>query len=99
MLRTLKLETLQGLRMCRVLDFSAASQWRAERLLILCYHGISLRDEHLWSPGLYMSPDQFASRLECIRAGGYNVLPLSTAVARLYARDLPPRSLAITFDD
>ena len=77
----------------------ARSGWRRERLVILCYHGISLEDEHLWDPTLYMSPEDFGRRLEILRRGGYNVLPLGDAIERLYARDLPPQAVAITFDD
>lgn len=99
MLRALKLRTLRGLRNCGVFELCAGSGWRRERLLILCYHGVSLLDEHLWCPGLYMSADDFASRLERIRIGGYNVLPLGEALKQLQARDLPPRSVVITFDD
>ncbi|HVX66461.1 MAG TPA: polysaccharide deacetylase family protein [Bryobacteraceae bacterium] len=77
----------------------ARSRWRRERLIILCYHGISLEDEHLWDPTLYMSVDDFARRLEILRRGGYRVLPLGEAVERLYKGDLPPQSVAITFDD
>jgi peptidoglycan/xylan/chitin deacetylase (PgdA/CDA1 family) len=98
-LRSLKLRTLGGLRSCRVFDLVAESRWRRSRLLILCYHGISLRDEHCWKPGLYMSRDDFAARLKSIHAGGYKVLPLAEAVRRLYADDLPAKALAITFDD
>jgi peptidoglycan/xylan/chitin deacetylase (PgdA/CDA1 family) len=77
----------------------AASRWRARRLLILCYHGISLADEHEWNSQLYISPDMFRARLEMVKRGGYNVLPLDEALARLSEGSLPARSVAITFDD
>ena len=77
----------------------ADSNWRRNRLLILCWHGISLDDEHLWRPGLYITAAQFRSRLALLRENNYNVLPLSEALDRLWTGTLPPRSVAITFDD
>jgi len=75
------------------------SAWRQRRLLILCYHSISLEDEHEWSGAYSMSPALLESRLRMLRDGGYNVLPLGDAVRRLYEGTLPPRSVALTFDD
>ncbi|MEO8099701.1 MAG: polysaccharide deacetylase family protein [Acidobacteriota bacterium] len=80
-------------------DLAADSRWRRQRLLILCYHGISLDDEHAWNNQLYMSAEAFEKRLEFLRDEGYQVLDLGEAVARLYKRDLPPRSAVITIDD
>jgi len=75
------------------------SQWRRNRLLILCYHGISQEDEHLWRLQLYMPPDIFQQRLEILKRGSYNVLPLGEGLRQLQAGELPPRSVVITFDD
>ena len=67
--------------------------------MILCYHGISLVDEHLWRPALYLEPSQLEQRLEFLREGGYHVLDLGVALKLLRVGELPPRSVAITFDD
>ena len=67
--------------------------------MILCYHGVSIDDEHQWRPLLYMSPELLERRLEILRKGKYNVLPLAEALERLYRNDLPPRSVVLTFDD
>src|ERR1041385_3619509 len=75
------------------------SWWLRRRLLILCWHGISLNDEHFWSPGLYITPALFRRRLEILAEEKYNVLPLEEAVSRLQLGSLPPRAVAITFDD
>src|SRR4026209_1713593 len=41
----------------------ARSKWRNQRLLILCYHGFALGDEHRWDPQLVISPQTFRRRL------------------------------------
>ena len=99
MLRPLKLSLLRASRTAGLFRLARNSRPRTQRLLILCYHGISIDDEHEWAPGLYMSQDAFASRLTLLQRGGYAVLPLDEAVRRLYDGTLPPRSVAITFDD
>ena len=75
------------------------SAWRRARLLILCYHGVSMDDEHEWSPTLYVTQDHLRQRLRMLREGGYTILPLDEATRRLYEGTLPPRAVAITFDD
>ena len=75
------------------------SAWRQQKLLILCYHGISLEDEDQWRPLLYLKPELLERRLEMLQRGKYAVLPLGEALERLYKNDLPPRSVALTFDD
>lgn len=76
----------------------ARSEWRRRRLLILCYHGVAVRDEHDWSP-LYVSADHLRSRLERLDTLGATVLPLDEALHRLHAGSLPELSVVITFDD
>jgi peptidoglycan/xylan/chitin deacetylase (PgdA/CDA1 family) len=75
------------------------SEWRRLRLLILCYHGVSLRDEHEWNEALYVTPKLLRTRLRFLRDHGYAILPLDEACRLLGERRLPPRSVALTFDD
>jgi peptidoglycan/xylan/chitin deacetylase (PgdA/CDA1 family) len=75
------------------------SRWRRDRLLILCYHGVSTDDEHVWDPALYITQDKLRQRLQLLRDGGYQILPLDEATRRMYEGTLPARSVAITFDD
>lgn len=81
--------------------FALASQSAGRRtsLLILCYHGISLRDEHQWMGSLYIPASLFRQRLEALRDFRAEVLPLGEALELLRAGHLPPRSVCITFDD
>lgn len=77
----------------------AASSWRRERLLVLCYHGVSMDDEHEWNPALHVSPETFTRRLELLDRHACTLLPLEDAIARLYEGTLPDRAVALTFDD
>jgi peptidoglycan/xylan/chitin deacetylase (PgdA/CDA1 family) len=76
-----------------------SSRWRGDRVLILCYHGVSIDDEHLWNGELYVTQEHLRSRFEMIRGGGYTVLPLKDALWRLRSDTLPPKSVVLTFDD
>jgi peptidoglycan/xylan/chitin deacetylase (PgdA/CDA1 family) len=75
------------------------SAWRQQRLLILCYHGISRYDEHEWDGGLYITAERLRRRLQLLAQEHCNVLPLSEAVQRLRTGTLPARAVTITFDD
>lgn len=99
MRRKIKLATLDLMKKAGVFERVANSRWRRQRLLVLCYHGISLEDEHLWRPFLYLDPALLSKRLETLRDMRCSVLPLGEALTRLHSGDLPPRSVAITFDD
>lgn len=99
MLRKIKIAALGFLKGLGSFQLVASSKWRRERLLILCYHGVSLEDEHQWRPPLYMQPQLLEQRLETLEAMRCTVLPLQEGLTRLQARDLPARSVAITFDD
>lgn len=74
------------------------SAWRRRRLLILCYHGVSMNDEHEWG-SLYISAEMLRRRMEFVARARYNVLPLSEALTRLQNGTLPDRAVVITFDD
>jgi peptidoglycan/xylan/chitin deacetylase (PgdA/CDA1 family) len=95
-LKGLSLAAGNRLGLSRLIGHTA---WRRRRLLILCYHGVSLRDEHEWNPSLYVSPATLARRLMLLRRNRCAVLPLGEAVERVYTGDLPERAVALTFDD
>ncbi len=99
MLKSLKRIALGTFKSFGLFRLSAGSGWRRRRLLIVCYHGVSIADEHEWDPTLYVSPALFEQRLRLFRDGGFNVLTLKEGLERLYNGTLPPKSVVLTFDD
>jgi peptidoglycan/xylan/chitin deacetylase (PgdA/CDA1 family) len=92
----LAFRTAEASRLNQVIGGSGV---RRHRLLILCYHGVSLADEHKWNPELYVSPDQLRRRLTLLRETGCAILPLGNALERCATGTLPARAVALTFDD
>ncbi len=90
---------LTTLRSLGGFSLAGKSRRRSNSLLILCYHGIALEDEHKWWPHLYITPEQFRQRLEALQRVDASVLPLGEALTRLADGALPPRSVVLTFDD
>jgi peptidoglycan/xylan/chitin deacetylase (PgdA/CDA1 family) len=99
MLKRLKRFSIGLARTAGVEQRIAMSRWRRDRLLILGFHGVSLEDEHLWNPGIYLHRDAFRQRLELLVAEKCNILPLGDALRLLQLGTLPPRSVVLTFDD
>lgn len=99
LLKLAKRTLLKAAERAGALAAVSRSRWRTNRLLILGYHGVALEDEHQWNPALYLSPEQFRARMERLARERGAVLPLGEALDRLYQGALPPRSVALTFDD
>jgi peptidoglycan/xylan/chitin deacetylase (PgdA/CDA1 family) len=93
-----KLSVLRVAETTGIAHLLSASAYRRNRLLILCYHGVSRYDEHEWG-SLYISPETFRRRMESLAEARCNVLPLTEAVNRLQRGTLPDRAVSITFDD
>lgn len=90
---------IQGSKLLGLTERVLDSAWRARRLLIICWHKISVDDEHIWNPALCMSRASFVSRLKILQKLNCTVLPLASALELLWHKQLPPRSVALTFDD
>jgi peptidoglycan/xylan/chitin deacetylase (PgdA/CDA1 family) len=99
MIQAIKYASLRTLERAGMSRRVANSTWRRNRLLILCYHGVALTDEHQWCPDLYVSASHLEERLELLKKHDCHVLPLREAVTCLYAGRLPERSVVLTFDD
>ncbi len=70
-----------------------------KKLRIVCYHGISLRDEHDFLPVLFMSENMFRHRMQLLSRLDYRVISLDDGVEGLKAGSLPDDAVVITFDD
>jgi peptidoglycan/xylan/chitin deacetylase (PgdA/CDA1 family) len=94
---TLKRTILHILKGCGA--FTLARRATADGLRILCYHGISLADEHDFHGQLFMRPSTFERRMRILETQGYHVVSLSRAMSDLASATLSPGSVVITIDD
>lgn len=99
MLRRIRVGLLAAANTSGLSRLIGASGWRRNRLLILCYHGISDSDLHQWNPLMFMVAEAFRRRLQLLRDAKCNVLGLGEALTRLEHGTLPARSVVLTFDD
>ena len=88
------------LRIAKMLGlFWLARRLTRQRLRILCYHGFSLHDEHVFKNKLFMTGRTFGERMQWITDAGYPVLDLAQAIADLNRNSLPDNAVVITVDD
>src|SRR5438045_3824792 len=79
--------------------FAAARLLTARGLRVLCYHGVSTKDEHFFRPPLFITPQAFRNRIKWLKREGYPVLTIAEAINRFEAGKLPRFATVITFDD
>jgi peptidoglycan/xylan/chitin deacetylase (PgdA/CDA1 family) len=65
---------------------------------VVGFHGVSLEDEHVRFPTLFISPETFERRLRFL-AAHYDIVPLDAVVEQHRARHIRPRQVVLTFDD
>jgi len=76
-------------------DATADTDAGAGHGVILLYHRIAAE-----GPGsTRVAPARFEAHLDALLDGGYRVLPLAELLAGARAGNLPPRAVALTFDD
>lgn len=68
-------------------------------LRILCYHGFSLADEHLFRPKLFITREIFERRLRKIKQMKFSVIGLDHAIQSLKNGGTLRDSLVLTVDD
>lgn len=64
-------------------------------LRVLCYHGISYKDEHEFRPKLFMRPETFSKRWDYLSKCDYNIVSLSYALENPAVK----HKIALTMDD
>lgn len=69
------------------------------KIRILCYHGFSYQDEHVFRPKLFISPALFSQRLAKIQNSRFNVITLDQACRQLAGGQPDEDSVVITIDD
>jgi hypothetical protein len=79
----------------KVLGLFALCRWSyRHKVRILCYHGFSYADEHIFRPKLFMTPQTFSSRMKFLAKSPYKIVSLQEAI-----ENSEPHQLVITIDD
>jgi peptidoglycan/xylan/chitin deacetylase (PgdA/CDA1 family) len=68
-------------------------------LTILCYHGVSMEEEHRFRPQMFITRPTFDRRLRYLANKRFPVLALADALDRLAQGTLPPGAAVITVDE
>jgi peptidoglycan/xylan/chitin deacetylase (PgdA/CDA1 family) len=79
--------------------FHLARLLTARGLRILCYHGLSLGDEHRFRTGLFMRPEVLSRRIRTLREHRFPVISLEAGLEGMERGDLPEGATVVTFDD
>jgi peptidoglycan/xylan/chitin deacetylase (PgdA/CDA1 family) len=79
--------------------FALARLLTRRGLRILCWHGFSRADEHLFAPQLFITLPTFRRRVAWLKKSGLPILALDEAVCRLSAGTLPAGATVLTLDD
>jgi peptidoglycan/xylan/chitin deacetylase (PgdA/CDA1 family) len=82
---------LGGFVICRLIT--------SNKVRILCYHGISIGDQHIFEPILFMREATFARRMEFLHRKGWRTVSLSDSIAMLESGDIRECPVVVTIDD
>lgn len=65
---------------------------------IIGFHGVSIEDEHVRFPTLFISPEAFERRLQWLTRH-YRIVSLDEALRQYHAGRIEPHQVVLTFDD
>lgn len=66
---------------------------------VLCYHGFTMDDEHLFRAGLFIEPDVFDKRMKYLKDHNYNVVDLHDFYEQKKESNFIDDAVVITIDD
>ncbi len=75
------------------------SYWHRDKLVILCFHSLSIKDEHQFWPGVFISKDKLSEVLEYLDRSQFNVVSLDDAERHLRGEIQLKYPVVITVDD
>ncbi|WP_088330329.1 polysaccharide deacetylase family protein [Lacimicrobium sp. SS2-24] len=88
------------LRLSKVLGlFYLARKLTANKTRVLCYHGISVEDEHLFRPGLFMQKSTFARRMQLLKEWNFTSISLDDYIDQREQGVVKKNAMVITIDD
>ncbi len=96
-MKSIKIAALYACKYLGVFHFSRLLTRNGLR--ILCFHGFSIQDEHLFRPKLFITKDKFQARLKKLTKMDFNVVSLDFAVKQLREGRNISNSVVITIDD
>ena len=88
------------LYLCRIFGFFYLSRiFTRNSIKVLCYHGFSFDDEHVFRPGLFITAELLEQRMRYLSENNFNIIPLDEAVDAVTSNVVKPDSVVITIDD
>lgn len=75
------------------------SYYNRDKLIILCFHSMSQKDEHKFWPGVFISKEKVTQLLDFLQSSHFNVISLQDAERYLHGEAQFKYPLVITFDD
>ncbi len=94
---TLKNSTLKILKLFGLFQLFRIKN--IDKIPILCYHGVSINDEHEFMPSNYMRFETFKSRILFLKRMGYRIISLQESLEMVRNKNIEKNCIVITIDD
>jgi len=94
---TLKNSTLKILKILGI--FRLFRHLNKHKIPVLCYHGVSIDDEHEFMPANYMTFQTFKSRIHFLQKSGYRIISLQDSLDMIKDKKIEKNCVVLTIDD